>query len=319
MPDVSDRLGSILVCLLLSASLNGMSLTQSLCYYRISHGDKLRIKLVVAFICLIQSVQTALGITWAYECLISRAGDLEGLNVLRWPACAHVGLGFFSALIVQICNAVRIWQSRPIRSVLSRPKQAISVLTGLLGLASFVVGIAAVGTGYKIQTWTKRRSSELIATLGGIAFALALAVDIVQPAMMLHALRCSRGERNTVSRSLVGVAQVWTVYLSGTGMFTSIIALTALILFWLNRSDLLFLGLMEIRSRLYATCFLSSLTARRHSRMDKAEAVWTSWDFGRKSDNAVLSTQIINAVDSYQSCHEDDLPSATAKAQTSHV
>ncbi|EPQ56587.1 hypothetical protein GLOTRDRAFT_110854 [Gloeophyllum trabeum ATCC 11539] len=137
--------------------------------------------------------------------------------------------------------------------------------------------------------------------------------------MMLHALRCSRGERNTVSRSLVGVAQVWTVYLSGTGMFTSIIALTALILFWLNRSDLLFLGLMEIRSRLYATCFLSSLTARRHSRMDKAEAVWTSWDFGRKSDNAVLSTQIINAVDSYQSCHEDDLPSATAKAQTSHV
>ncbi|TFK45736.1 hypothetical protein OE88DRAFT_1740008 [Heliocybe sulcata] len=276
MPDISGLAGSIFVCLLLAASLNGVALTQAVCYYREFWDDRWGMKLVVAVICALQSTQTCLGISWSYQCLILNAGHMNELDRINAVICARIMLATISGAIVHSCYARMLWYGDLMRKVLA-------LLTGILGVSSCVLGLAAISYGYKMHQWTLLRNSETVSTLACLAFALAIAADILLPGLMADTLRGRRKERNGVAPNMVGASHIWTVYLSGTGMFNCIFAILSLVVFWSRRTDLLFLGFVEIRSRLYANSFLSSLNSRQHLRTETMQAQWTTWDFGPKS------------------------------------
>jgi len=232
----------------------------------------------VAAICAMQSAQTALGIAWLYQCLILNLEELDKISIV---ILMHTILSLLSGAIVHSSYAWRIWCN-------DRVRRALALLTGLIGLSSSVFGIAAMSYGYNLSRWSALRNSETISILVSLSIALDIAVDIMQPVLMVDSLRGTRKERNGVTFSVAGAVQTWTIYLSGTGMFNCIFAVLSLVLFWWRRTDLLFLGFVEIRSRLYANCLLSSLNTRHHEKTEAFEMQWTSWDFGPKSSIMTL-------------------------------
>lgn len=122
------------------------------------------------------------------------------------------------------------------------------------------VGVGAASLTWKLHDWPDFRASLAPLVALTCTLCLAAATDVIIACTLIYNLRRSRTGARKTDR-LINLIQVYVI---NTGAFTMLASLTIVFTFIFVPTSLLFVGLAEIQSKLYANSLLATLNARRH-------------------------------------------------------
>ncbi|KZT19319.1 hypothetical protein NEOLEDRAFT_977673 [Neolentinus lepideus HHB14362 ss-1] len=249
MSVVENIAGTLLISIFLAAILYGVTTTQTFLYYQNYPKDRLLLKGLVALVWVFETLHTAFCIDFIYNYVITNFDNPEALNDIYWSGGITVVLGVLVAGVVHAYYIRRVW-------ILSNHNIILTIFLALVALLRFAFGITTTTLTYRISHWTTFRERHL--PLGGLSSAAT--VDLVVAGSLIYFLEHSRTGFDR-SDSRINLLMVYTI---NTGLITSIVSVVIVVTYASLPSTLVFLGLVEIQSKLYANSFLASLNARSH-------------------------------------------------------
>lgn len=211
------------------------------------------LKTLVAVVCVIETLHTAFCIDFIYAYLITNFGDASTLDRIYWSVGVTVILGVLVSGVAHAFYIRRVW-------IMSKHNIPLTLLLIGLALLRFSFGMTTSSLLYTIPIWNKFHTEKLpLTTLAG-GLSSAAAVDLIVATSLIIFLDHGRtGVERSDSR--INLLMVYTI---NTGLITSIVSVAILITYAAFRSKLVFMGLVEIQSKLYANSLLASLNARSH-------------------------------------------------------
>ncbi|TFK46702.1 hypothetical protein OE88DRAFT_1739313 [Heliocybe sulcata] len=250
---VEDIGGTMLVSIFLAAILYGVTTTQTFLYYQNYPKDRPALKALVALLWVFETLHTAFCIDFIYNYVIANYGNTDALNDIYWSGGITVLLGVLVAGVVHAYYIRRVW-------ILSNRNIPLALLLALIALLRFAFGLTTTSLCYSIGQWTifRERRLPLITLAGGLSSAAA--VDLIVAGSLIYFLEHSRTGFDR-SDSRINLLMVYTI---NTGLITSIVSVVIVVTYAALPATLVFLGLVEIQSKLYANSFLASLNARTH-------------------------------------------------------
>ncbi|KZT19318.1 hypothetical protein NEOLEDRAFT_978086 [Neolentinus lepideus HHB14362 ss-1] len=253
MSVVEDVGGTFLVSLFIAAILYGVFVAQAIIYYRNYYSDGPMLKILVAVLCVIETTHTAFCIDFIYNYLITNFGNEAHLEHIYWSVGVTVMLGVVVSGVAHVFSIRRVW-------IMGRRNIALTILLVLLTLLRFALGMTTSSFLYTIPIWNEFHSRKLpFATLAA-GLSSGAAVDLVVASALIVFLRRGR----TGFDKADGRIKMLTIYAINTGVLTSVVSVLILITYACLRTELVFMGLVEIQSKLYANSLLASLNARSH-------------------------------------------------------
>ncbi|PCH33068.1 hypothetical protein WOLCODRAFT_134876 [Wolfiporia cocos MD-104 SS10] len=245
---VKPTLGAILLGLVFTSTFFGVTLLQTYQYYDRYWHDTIWLKLFVAVIGILDTVQvvTVIHSNWWY--LIENYANTSALAIVPWSLGVEVGITTSIGLLVQSFFALRVY-------ILSRGNKPITATILTLTIAQFILGVY-----YAV----KGQETRLVVTIATITWAstaslaCSIAGDFLITATMCFYLTASR---SGIKRSdkLIDVLIAYTV---NTGLLTTICAVCTIILsevvpdsYW----DTMFYFMI---SKCYVNSTLATLNAR---------------------------------------------------------
>ncbi|EKM51787.1 uncharacterized protein PHACADRAFT_262128 [Phanerochaete carnosa HHB-10118-sp] len=242
--------GAAFVGMAASSALFGIVCSQMFTYLRRYPLDRPFYKILVALLWLIEAVDQAFIAHAAYYYTVSNWGNPVVLIAAPvWSLVVQVLLGAVAGAIVKICFAMRVWRfsggNRPVTGM-------------ILALAVAQLAAACVYTerGLKIASLLEIDSLKVV---GSLSLGLGMATDIVTAASLCWFLQ---GLRTGYSKddSLVNTLSLYAV---NTGVLTSAVSLSTMILYNIMPSNFIFIALYFVLSKLYVNSFLATLNTRR--------------------------------------------------------
>ncbi|TFK46701.1 hypothetical protein OE88DRAFT_1739312 [Heliocybe sulcata] len=253
MSVVQDIGGTFLVSLFIAAILYGVFTAQAFIYYQNYPNDRSMLKILVAVVCVIETAHTVFCIDFIYNYLITNFGNEQHLEYIYWSVGVTVILGVLASGVAHAFYIRRVW-------IMGRKNMALTALLVLLALLRFAFGMTTSTLLYTIPIWTEFHSERLpLTTLAG-GLSSGAAVDIIVAIALIVFLRRGR----TGFEKSDGRIKMLTVYAINTGAITSLVSVLILITYASIHTQLVFMGLVEIQSKLYANSLLGSLNARSH-------------------------------------------------------
>ncbi|KIP03764.1 hypothetical protein PHLGIDRAFT_25944 [Phlebiopsis gigantea 11061_1 CR5-6] len=225
---VQDLLSPLLVLVCLALILYGMFTTQCYSYWFKNSEDSLFQKTFISTLWVLETVHTGLCIHVLYWYFITNLGEpLNALNIV----CFYIW---------------RIWK-------LSRSPWMTALPATLL--------VARIGT-FSLHEWMEFESVGYSKILMNVGLVLASSVDILITVILTFLFRKHRA--STSFKRTQHLVQQLMVYTINTGAFTTVCGIAALFMFNFLTSNLMFGGMLEILSKLYANSLLGMLNAREH-------------------------------------------------------
>ncbi|TFK50119.1 hypothetical protein OE88DRAFT_1661669 [Heliocybe sulcata] len=254
MSVVKDIAGDLLICIFIAAILYGVTCTQSFVYYQQYPGDRAFLKWMVGIIWVLETLHTAFCIDFIYVYTITHFGDEPFLDDIYWSGGITVILGVLVAGLVHAYYIRRLW-------IMSHGNKTLTGITTLLAVARFVFGTATTVQCYTVGKWTTFHEKRLpLVTLAG-GLSSAAVVDIIVAVALIYLLDQNRSGFAPSDNRLKFIM----AYTINTGALTTIFSVVIVITYGSLPSTLVFLGLVEIQSKLYANSFLASLNSRNHA------------------------------------------------------
>ncbi|KAI0741396.1 hypothetical protein C8Q80DRAFT_1273834 [Daedaleopsis nitida] len=250
-------IGVILVGLMVTGALFGVTASQVVWYYRHYSRDRSFLKYMVAVVCGLDTLSLAFFVATEWQTLVIR--DPATKTSLPWTSSAQIICNAVSIAIIQSFYIFRIW-------TLSRSK----ILVGCLG--TFVAADLALGFTLFAQAVN---SSGLIAFTTLVSYDVALsaittATDVFLSGSLVVLLTRSRtgisGSNRLINRLLL--------YTINTGLLTSMCSIMTLITVVIFPTDAIYVMFYYIGSRMYTISLLSTLNAREGLR-SSAEQQYT--------------------------------------------
>jgi len=172
-------------------------------------------------------------------------------------------VAIFIAVLVQSFFIHRIW-------ILSGRKVWVTTIPAVLLFCRVCLGCVAVAWTWTIPYFPK--FSTFLATKIALTFALSssAAVDLIVASLSVYYLRM----RHAFIPQTKHIINYLQVYFVNTGALTMTVSVAIVLTFVFMHDSFLFVGLVEIQSKLYANSFLAILNARqflRNGRHDFAD------------------------------------------------
>ncbi|KAG6827684.1 hypothetical protein H0H92_010753 [Tricholoma furcatifolium] len=244
--NMDANFGSMLIAVIVSAVLLGVSLVQAFFYFTNYSNDHWVLRALVVLVTLFDIVHLALVSHAIYWYLIVQYGNGEASNIIIWSVLVEVLITGMTGFLVQCFYLTRVWH-------LSKKN---IYLTGLLGLLS-IGNIATVFTftvkALMLKTWFDLVTIKPITLT---ADALTTVVDILIAASLcwyLSRIRTGFRTSDTMIKKLM-LFVINTGLLCALGSFVSILA---------SPTTLVFAAFYFNLGRLYTNSFLASLNARK--------------------------------------------------------
>ncbi|EPQ57835.1 hypothetical protein GLOTRDRAFT_136687 [Gloeophyllum trabeum ATCC 11539] len=298
MTVVTDIAGTMLVSIFMAAILYGVTTTQTFLYYQNYPKDRPALKAVVAIVWLFETLHTAFCIDFIYNYVITNFGNTEALNDIYWSGGITVVLGVLVAGVVHAYYIRRVW-------ILSNHNIPLTLFLALVALLRFSFGLTTTSLCYSIGQWTtfRERRLPLITLAGGLSSAAA--VDLIVAFSLIWFLEHSRTGFDR-SDSRINLLMIYTI---NTGLITSIVSVVIVVTYASLPSTLIFLGLVEIQSKLYANSFLASLNARTHI-LNRGNRSHSEYSSGRSHSARVHHAQVPAQISILQETHHavDEMP-----------
>ncbi|KAI0684948.1 hypothetical protein BC835DRAFT_1421765 [Cytidiella melzeri] len=244
--------GPLLITFCLAFTLYGIFLTQIYYYHIHYNNDGMKLKNFVGVIGILETLHTALCMHVLYDYFIQHYGDPDnGIFKIIWSIpltilCEVIIVTMTSAFYVR-----RIWY-------LSDQKWYAIVLPILLMTARDALSGVSIFYTYHYGTWPVFNAHQVATRNIEATFAVGLAADLAITATLVYYLSSSRTGFAHTNRKI----QTLVHYTVSTGALTVVVSAVVVGTVTL-KNTLLFGGLVEIISKLYANSMLAMLNARK--------------------------------------------------------
>ncbi|PCH41619.1 hypothetical protein WOLCODRAFT_119331, partial [Wolfiporia cocos MD-104 SS10] len=232
MIPLGETMGAILISVVISAVLYGVSCIQSLFYWSRYEGDRWDLKLLVFSAWSFDTIHQALITHTIYTYLVMDYDEPQMLGDIVWSLRAQVLFSGLTALLVQGFYTLRIWKRMctcyeviaekfKILTV-SDENICITVLILLLVIGEFACIIAYTAKAIHLQTFVE------LAELKGLSLTvntLAAAGDMLIAATLSVLLHRAR----TGYKSSDGVINKLIIFTVKSGLLTSVCAICSLV------------------------------------------------------------------------------------------
>ncbi|KAG9315961.1 hypothetical protein JVU11DRAFT_3616 [Chiua virens] len=271
IPSVDNTLGALFVGFSLSTVLFGMFLLQASNYYRQYHLDKTGYKIIVALLLVLETAHQAFIAHSLYYYTVTNFLNVLALEgkplwslVVRKPfrgglfliittlSQFQLVIGAVVGTIVKFLFTLRVW----------RFSYGNIWLTASLLLLNF--GQLALAIVYACKCYALTALPDLVnlRVLGVIALGIGVVNDIgiaIALCYFLQSMRLRYAQSDSVIRRL-------TLYALNTGVLTSTLSFTTLILCNFMPANFIFVGCYFVLSKVYAVSFVAALSTRQTAR-----------------------------------------------------
>ncbi|CDO68362.1 hypothetical protein BN946_scf184815.g9 [Trametes cinnabarina] len=267
--DLNSTFGALFIGFGASSVAFGVLSMQSYSYFRRYPGDVWWYKCLVAGIWVLELVDQALIGHAVYFYVVSNWGQLGALlEGPVWTLIVQVTLGAVVGAIVKFCFGMRVWR-------FSRHNIPVTMLI-MLGTFS---------------------------QLGSFALGLGMATDVVTAAALCYFLRGLKTGYNQDD----SIVNTLTLYAINTGVITSAISLSTLILYDLMPTNFIFMAFYFVLSKVYANSFFAALNTRRSVR-----------GRGTEGDHTTVPTFLMVGQTTKQEVHNDPIYSIHSSVHRSN-
>lgn len=297
--------GAFIMELAITVMLYGITTTQAHFYWWSYPQDAKLIKRIVLIVWILETVHTVFCLHLMYNYTIVDFGSLEHVVNLVWSVGATVLTAVIIAAIIQSFFIHRIW-------ILSDRNVVITVIPAILLFVRVAFGCATASLTWKITYYPEFHSSlgpRITITFG---LVLSAVVDLVIAALLIYYLQSNQ----SLSQRTHHIISSLQAYVINTGALTMIVSIAIVLTFALINGSFLFLGLVEIQSKLYANSFLATLNARQHLNQASAdparEAISMSTSMYPRSQNFTGQThsiEVYRTVERDSTFYGSELPS----------
>ncbi|KAH9929408.1 uncharacterized protein B0H18DRAFT_997092 [Fomitopsis serialis] len=250
---LDDYLGAILIGLLLSTVLYGVTCLQTYLYYtRYSKGDGRGLKALVAIIFVVDTFHVILLTISYYHYTVTNFGDYIALENDVWSLSVQVGVGALAGFLVQLFFAYRIYG-------LSERRIQIPGAICVLALFQLASLIAYTIIGFE-DHYVGSMKNGARATIG-CGLSANIACDLVIAAANIYFLEI----RRTLSQRSNKAIKILIIYTFNTYILVTVFAIVCLIT-WLTCPGLIFGAVEFILVRLYPCSLLCLLNSRESIR-----------------------------------------------------
>ncbi|KAF8179552.1 hypothetical protein K438DRAFT_2021603 [Mycena galopus ATCC 62051] len=245
---LDNTMGSMLLGVILSAVLYGISLLQSLFYFTRYQRDTWQLKALVASTVFLDTMHLCFVIHTVYYYLILNYHSHEALQGMVWSVSLEALPTGITAGLVQSFYAYRVW----------RMSNHNIFLTGIILL--LVLACAGCGTVWVVLALQARTYVHLlkISPLTITINALSTSADIIITSTLCFMLHRTRpvylGTETMINRLIL--------FTINTGLLTSFCAVASLISLIVSPKTLIYASFYFCIGRLYSNALLASLNAR---------------------------------------------------------
>ncbi|KAI0773592.1 hypothetical protein C8Q74DRAFT_1368165 [Fomes fomentarius] len=259
---VHTLLGEMFIEISLACALYGVTTIQCFVYYRtFTWKETQRMKLMVGAIWFLETLHTAFCIDFFYAYTIQHFGDYRALARINWGAAGTILTYVSISTIAHIYYMRKVWTTTKGNRVIT-PALVFLILCHFgCGLASFALSLD--------KDWAVFRFAISSSTVMTVGLTCAAVVDnLIALIMMYYVWRAEAGGESQY-RNRANLVLAYTV---DTGALTAVFSLLSVILFGTQQHNLVFLGFIEMQTKLYANCLLGSLNVRALSNSHTCDA-----------------------------------------------
>ncbi|GJE99485.1 hypothetical protein PsYK624_157490 [Phanerochaete sordida] len=260
--DVNGTFGALLIGMIVTSILYGITVLQSFTYYQTcAEGDGRVTKSAVALLWLVDTFDMALLSHVLYFYIVTNFGNFAALaGPVVWSMSAHLMVTAATEVIVRTMFSLRVW-------TVSGGKWLPAFAVGFVTLLDLIFGIVVTVKSVGQTFFALEKIEAFIFT----EFATGLVGDTVIALLLSYYLYQSRtGFRRTDSAVTILMA-----YVINTGLLTAVTLTVNIVLFATEHSNFAFVALYFVISKLYVNAYLAMLNARTgiRQRMDRASVL----------------------------------------------
>ncbi|KAJ7627936.1 hypothetical protein DFH06DRAFT_1226740 [Mycena polygramma] len=280
---LDNTMGSMLIGVIVSAVLYGISLLQCLFYFTRYGRDPLYLRALVAATIFLDTMHLCFVIHTVYHYLISHYYQNETLQVMIWSVSLEALPTGVTAGLVQCFYAHRIWRMSHHNWVLTGFILVLVLATAACGTAWVVLALEAGTYEHLLRISPLTISINALSTGADVTITTTLC-------FMLHQTRPASLETETMVNRLI-------LFTINTGLLTSLCAVASLISLIISPKTLIYASFYFCIGRLYSNALLASLNARsvirgRINDVDSNFHIKSSFGGGAGAGRAVVSREV---------------------------
>jgi len=247
-----NSLGALLVGLIVSTTLFGLTSLQTYLYFVNYTKDRAAFKWLVGLLWMLDFVHTLFISHSAYYFLVQQYGNPQALKEGVWSIIMEVAVTTVMTVLVHGFLANRIYR-------LSHGNWILTSCVVILALGHAALGIASTIRLFQINLFS--RLPEVLGVLSATLIAMAVN-DVLITVALCYYLRKTQSTLNGTH----DVIRLLIVYTIETGLLTSIfVTIDAVCVLTMPR-NWIFIGLEVCVAKLYANSLLTILNSRRSVR-----------------------------------------------------
>ncbi|KAJ7146427.1 hypothetical protein C8R44DRAFT_757427 [Mycena epipterygia] len=256
-PNIPRTLGALLIGGLFASLLSGVVNLQAMLYSRSYKKDPPRVKSLVFFVWLLDTLHT--GFIWGglWYSLIEYYGERNKVDWIPWCIAITVILTALLTFLVHCFFAHRIFLLSKRNWFMTLPVLALTLLR---------LVAASVSTWEMLHYHSFalfRLHARWIFTLG---LSVSSAVDILITVLLVYLFQSNKTETGRLNH----VIDKLIVYGLETGSLTCIGTIVSMLCWVITPQILVFLGLHFVIGKLYANSLLVTLNTRKHIHPDRS-------------------------------------------------
>ncbi|KAI0700150.1 hypothetical protein C8T65DRAFT_742210 [Cerioporus squamosus] len=247
--DLNSTFGALFIGFGASCVAFGILSMQAYTYFRRYPLDVWWYKCLVGAIWVLELVDQAFIGHAVYFYVVTNWGMVTALlSAPVWSLVLQVAIGAAVGAIVKVCFGLRVWR-------FSKHNIPVTMLIMLGALAQLAAAFYFTVKAIDIKSLAQVGSSS-------IALGLGMATDVITAAALcwfLRNLKTGFAKDDSIINKL-------TVYAINTGVISSAISLSTLILYDLMPTNFIFMAFYFVLSKVYANSFYAALNTRRSVR-----------------------------------------------------
>lgn len=251
---INVTFGALLDGFILSLMLYGVTCCQAIQYYSYFPSDKRYIKLLVAFIWLMDTVQQALiaHALWHYLVLLRYNLSIEDASRANWSLIAQVIPTEICAVMVECFFVVRI-------RILDSKNRSLLLLIPMV--TSFSISIVYVIKCYRLPEFTSATKMQWLPSVFG---SLRAATDLAIAIMMCSILYSQY--QSGLTRRTESLVRTMLQYTLTTGVLTSVLAIVYVVVYLAMPLNMIYIAVYLVHGKIYVNSMLAALNSRKSLR-----------------------------------------------------
>ncbi|KAI0345554.1 hypothetical protein BDW22DRAFT_1426228 [Trametopsis cervina] len=263
--------GPLLVFICIALMLFGILTAQCYFYWTTYVRDPTRVRVFVLALWLLESLHTAFCIHIVYFYFITNFGNpQDGIFHIVWSCAVTV---FVELLIVAMTEGFYIHRIYCLSHSL-----IVASVPAVLLVSRVIFGFVSAAYLYVYDTWAEFHLQKIPQALLTTSLSLGVATDLAVTALLIY---CLNRERTHFVRTDSILAKLMR-HVINNGALSMVLSLIIIIVLHTTPNSLVFAGLIETISKLYANSMMASLNARQslsqtQSQIDTSNAMELSF------------------------------------------